>query len=275
MHSLRRSPATIFSSVAFLGIGCLGSVGARAADTNLLTNPFYLSLGTFTVNSDTKVELDGEGQIGTPINFEKTFGDENATRIRLDGYWRFADRHKVRFMSFSSRVENTRTLDEEITWGDETFPIDASVTAENKFAIYEVAYEYAFMRREKFELTASAGLHWTSLTLKLTNNEGASSVSDEGSLDLPLPVFGLRGLWNPYGDFWIDGSAQVFSLSYDAYDGHLSDYRLAALWQPKKWLGVGLGYNVFKVDVDADKERFRGSLNWQYDGPQVFISGTF
>ena len=68
---------------------------------------------------------------------------------------------------------------------------------------------------------------------------------------------------------------QVFSLSFDEYDGRLTDYRLAALWQPLKWLGVGLGYNLFKVDLDVAKDSFNGSLEWQYDGPQLFLSGTF
>ena len=94
-------------------------------------------------------------------------------------------------------------------------------------------------------------------------------------METPLPVVGLRGLWNPGGDFWIEGSAQVFSLSFDEYDGRLSDYRLTALWQPRTWLGIGVGYDAFGLDVDVNKASFHGSVDWKYAGPQLFLSGSF
>ena len=64
-------------------------------------------------------------------------------------------------------------------------------------------------------------------------------------------------------------------MSIDEYDGSLQDYRVAVVWQPGKWLGVGLGYNQFNVDVDVEKERFDGSLDWTYRGPMLFYSATF
>jgi hypothetical protein len=71
-------------------------------------------------------------------------------------------------------------------------------------------------------------------------------------VDAPLPAIGFRGLWNPGGHFWIDASVQYFALSIGEYDGSLTDLRLAAVWQPKKWFGLGVGYNDFAVDVDVD-----------------------
>ena len=55
----------------------------------------------------------------------------------------------------------------------------------------------------------------------------------------------------------------------------MQDYRVGLTWQPKKWLGIGLGYNVFRVDVDVDRKNFKGSLDWQYDGPILSYSAMF
>jgi hypothetical protein len=244
-----------------------------AAEPNLLTQPFYVSLGTFFVNSDTKVRLDGEAGTGDLVDLEKTFGDKDETRFRIDAWWRFAEKHKLRAFWFDAKATTARTISEEIHWGDEVFPIGADVAFDRQFSIYELAYEYVFLRRPSLELAGSAGLHYTKFKTALsaeTVNE-----SDSANVDAPLPVFGLRGIWNPGGNFWIDGSAQLFSLSIDEYDGHLTDYRLAVLWQPKKWLGIGLGYNAFTIDVDVDKESFRGSMEWTYEGPQAFLSASF
>jgi hypothetical protein len=253
--------------------GLLASRALPAAEPNLLTQPFYVSLGTFVVNSDTKVRLDGEAGTGDRVDLEHTFGDDTSTRFRIDAYWRFAEKHKLRALWFDSSTSRSRVIDEEISWGDETFPVGADVRFDLDFSIYELAYEYAFLRRQNFEIAGSAGLHYTKFKAALSAE--TANESDSANVDAPLPVFGLRGIWNPGGDFWIDGSAQIFALSIDEYDGHLTDYRLAALWQPKKWLGVGIGYNAFTVEVDVDKDSFRGSMEWTYKGPQAFVSASF
>jgi hypothetical protein len=82
-------------------------------------------------------------------------------------------------------------------------------------------------------------------------------------------------LWRLPYDLWIDASGQFFALSIDDYDGSLRDYKLVLTWQPKRWLGVGIGYDRFAVDVDVDKDRFRGSLDWTYSGPMLFYSAAF
>ena len=107
------------------------------------------------------------------------------------------------------------------------------------------------------------------------NNTATIDYENESSVDLPLPVFGISGLWRLPQNFWIQASAQYFALSIDEYDGTVQDYRVLLNWQPSKWLGVGLGYDMFKIDVDVEKDKFNGSLDWKYDGPMLFYSISF
>jgi hypothetical protein len=267
---------------AFLGTLALAPLAAVAGEApDLLTDAFYVSLGTYTIETDTEVSLNGSSSAGTRVDWESTFGAGDVTRFRVDGQWRFADRHKVRFMWFDSSRENTRTLEEEIVWGDETFPVNARTRAEFSFAIYELAYEYAFLRRENYEVTGSFGLHYTELELELSARAESSGgtldadISDSGDVGAPLPVVGLRGLWSLPYDLWIDAQAQYFAVDIDDIDGSLTDLRLMVNWQPKSWLGLGIGYNQFTVDVDIEKNSFDGSLDWTYEGPMIFLSGSF
>jgi hypothetical protein len=262
----------------------LGSPAAMADEApNLLTDPFNLAIGTFILSSDIEARLDGESGRGTTVDWERTLGDDaDQTQFRIDGFWRFADRHKVRMLWFSNTTSNKRTLDEEIDWGDATYPVDAEIKSEFSFDIYELAYEYAFLRRDNYELSGTIGLHWATLSAELKGEASfvggepvSGTVRSEGSVDLPLPVIGLRGLWSLSHGFWIDASAQFFALSIDEYDGSLQDYRVAVLWQPKRWLGVGVGYNQFSVDVDVEQDRFEGNIDWTYKGPILFYSASF
>jgi len=267
---------------ALLAALALGPMAAGAEDApDLLTSPFYVALGTYIVETDTDVTLNGSAGEGTRVDWENTFGSGEVTRFRLDGQWRFADRHKARFMWFDSSRDNSRTLEEEIDWGDETFPVSARTRAEFSFAVYELAYEYAFLRRDNYEVSGSFGLHYTELELTLSAKAETSGgaleadIKESGDVGAPLPVIGLRGLWALPYDLWIDAQAQYFALSIDEYDGSLTDLRLMLNWQPKTWLGIGIGYNQFSVDVDVEKNSFDGSLDWTYEGPMLFYSASF
>lgn len=280
-----RSRVGAIGAIATLAAGLLLGSAALADDTDpsLLNDPFYLSLGTFVLNSDTEVRFDGDTGRGTPIDWEKTFGGGDLTRFRIDGHWRFGDtgRHKARFMWFNASRSASRTIQEDIEFGGDLYPVNAKVSSDFSFDIYELAYEYAFLKRDTYEVDGTIGLHLASLGMglkaKAADSGGAliADVKREGTVDAPLPVIGLRGIWQLPHHFWIDAGAQFFSLSIDQYDGSLQDYRVMVNWQPKKWLGFGLGYNQFNVDVDVDGDKFNGNLNWKYNGPMLSYSAVF
>jgi hypothetical protein len=249
---------------------------------SVLTDTFNIALGTFIVNTDTTLRLDGEaGEQGRDIDWERNFGEGDAYRFRLDSYWRFAERHKVRTLVFSSSRSGSRTFEEDITWGGETFPASATIDGEFRFSIYELAYEYAFMRRESFELAASFGVHYTdykaTLGATVTATGGAADrrIEERGSIGAPLPVVGLRGTWLLSQTFSIDASGQFFALTYGDIDGDLQNYRVLLNWQPSRWVGVGIGYDHFSFDVDVDSSNFRGKMDWTYHGPMIFYSASF
>ena len=100
-------------------------------------------------------------------------------------------------------------------------------------------------------------------------------ITESGDVGAPMQVIGLRELWALPKDFWLDLSAQYFALEIDEYDGSLVNLRAIVLWQPRQWLGIGLGYDRFAVDLNVTKDRFDGSLDWTYQGPMIFYSAGF
>jgi len=253
---------------------------AQAEEVNLITGKGQLSLGSFINNSTTKIRLDGDlGTEGTTIDWGQQFGDADVTRFRLDGVWRFSDKHHLRILYTDYSREKTAVLDEDINWGDDTLLTGATARGLLEFSIYEAAYEYALRHSDRTELALTAGLHYTTFAATLTADAdtggggGASGrVGSKASVGAPLPVFGGRGLWRLGRSFYIDAQFQWFALSIDAYDGSITNYRADVIWQPRKWVGIGLGYDYFNVNVDVDKSRFNGSLDWTYQGPQIFFN---
>ena len=176
---------------------------------------------------------------------------------------------------------HARRTKEEITWQGDVIPVDAVATGEFGFEIFEAAYEYAFIKSQDFELTGSLGLHYTRLEASLTAEIDASG--EQGMLDLggraavnaPLPVIGARTLWRFYDNLYLDFLGQAFYLSIDDFDGTILNARAAVTWQPKALLGLGFGYDWFRVDVDVGRSNFDGSMDWTYSGPQVFFNVSF
>ena len=252
-------------------------------EPDVLSDPFVITLGGFLVDTDTQVRVDGESGQGTPLDWENTFGGGDVNRFRVDGHWRFgdSDRHKMRFMWFNSTRSKSRTIDEEIEWNDAVYPVNAKVDSKISFDVYELAYEYALWHRDTWEVNVSGGLHYTKLAFELRAKAAESNgtllfdVNRESDLKAPLPVIGLRGLWQLPADFYIDASAQYFALSIDEYDGSVTDLKLNVTWQPKPWLGIGLGYNQFNIDVGVNTSNFDGNLDWGYSGPMLFYSASF
>jgi hypothetical protein len=280
----RRSLAGIGTAWA-CSAALLAAAPAAFADEapDLLTDSFQVAIGTFAISSEPEVQLNGEVSSGDKVDFDEKLGGGDEQRVRLDSHWRFGDtgRHKIKLIGFSMSRDRTSTIDEEFEWGGDIYPVNAEVKAEFKFSVIEAAYEYAFLQRDNYELNASIGLHYTSMDASL-KAEAASSggtltadIDNSASVDAPLPVIGLRGMWNLSHNFWLDATAQFFALSIDDYDGNLQDYRLLLTWQPKKWAGVGVGYSRFSVDVDVDKTDFNGSLDWTYSGPIIYYSASF
>ena len=260
----------------------IGTARAESEEANLFENTFYVSLGTFIVGTDTRVQVNGQAAVGDEIDLEKTFGVSDKQRFRIDGYWRFADRHKVRFLWFERSAQASRVLEDGIEFDGTIFPASTRVKLTNDFAVYELAYEYVVLQRPNFELSGSFGLHYAEFSAELDGKASPigggtveATLRGTASLDAPLPVIGLRGLWHVGRNWWLDASAQFFALEIDSYSGNLQDYRAAISWQPKPYAGVGFGYNAFRVNVDLDTSDFRGSLDWAYYGPQVFFTASF
>jgi hypothetical protein len=219
-------PISTVAGFACLAAITLGSASVVRADEapNMLTDPFHIALGTFIVNSEPSIQLNGETSRGDNVNFDEALGGGDASRFRLDADWRFGDskRHKVRALAFAMNRERTEAIDEEINWGDVTYPVNAKVDAKFEFSVIELAYEYAFWQRDNYEVNGSIGLHYTSLEASLkassTTTGQTLNLSNEASVDAPLPVIGLRGIWKLPHNFFIDAQGQFFALSIDEYD---------------------------------------------------------
>jgi hypothetical protein len=288
------------SLIAALASASIDAQTSPAAEVNttaedwpsqaLLNDRFIVTAGAFVVSSRTNGSLSGSANTSNEnIDFDKQFGtDTYQTRWSADVLWRMTARQYLRFSYFDNDVQRTRTLDQDLPWGDYTFLAGGSVSAEVKMRVYEVDYEFAFLRRPTYSVLAVAGIHVDDLTLTLSGNasltvdtptgpveQAASFTSRSGSLSSPLPVFGLQGNWAVSPHVYLDATAKLFGLSYEGINGNWSELHVGATWMFNDHFGIGAGYERYAQHLDLNKLSFNGRLNFGYQGLLLFVKGAF
>lgn len=258
---------------------------AAAQDASLLERRLQLSAGGFLLQTDVKARLNGAASRSTDVDFDESLGlGDDATRVRLDALWRMTPTHRLRLLYFDNENAARSTLEQDIRWGDTLYRAGATLDARYEFAIYELAYEYAFVHTPDAEIAATIGVHYLDLSLRLA---GSASTLDangsvvasqfqsvDSSVPAPLPVLGLRGMWRVAPRTYIDGLAQFFKVSGDI-DGRIYDLRAGATYMFTPHVGAGLGYNVFEVRADVGTSDFRGRLQMGYSGLVLYVTGAF
>jgi hypothetical protein len=202
--------------------------------------------------------------------------------------WRITPRHHLRFSYFDNVLQHAQTIDHALAWGDYTFSAGGEVSAEVKSRVYELDYEFAFLRRANYEIIAVAGIHLDDLAFKLAGNasltvdtptgpveQPATFTTSTNSVPAPLPVLGVRAEWAISPHIYLDAAGQVFSLSYQGISGNWSDLRAGATWMFSDHFGLGLGYDRFALHVDLSKAGFTGRLSLGYQGLLLYVKGGF
>lgn len=242
-----------------------------------LNDTLALELGTFAVNTNTTVRLDGSSGRGTPVDLEHELGLQNTTSFRVDGYWRFAQHHKIRLMYFQEGKSAEKVIDQEIVFGNVTYPVNTDLSAEVKTHVFEVAYEYAFLRGSNYELSGSIGLHNLTFNTALTalGNTVNQEKSQRATVNGPLPVIGVHYVYQFNSQLDADALFQFFALRFDQYSGNLQDYNLSLIYMPWKNFGVGAGWNEFVTNLDVSANGFNGNLRWRYGGLRLFLRVSY
>jgi hypothetical protein len=236
---------------------------------------FSISPGVFLTNRDSKTRLDGQiPNSGTPVDLENDLGfDKSDTVFRLDGVFRFNEKHRIDFSAFDLSRSASKQIQKDIEWNGELFPIDTVVDASLDLNIYKVAYTWSFLRRDKGYIGATAGLYVADVGTSLA----AESIgrSSSGGVTAPLPVFGLRGQYDLAEKWSLRGSAEIFAIEYGDYSGSLYDVYAGLDYQLLERMAVGLGINSVKLNVGISKGNFDGDLDWRYDGGLLFLKFDF
>jgi hypothetical protein len=138
-----------------------GPVGAQDRyDDHELTDRFYVTVGGYsqsdlrtTIRIDAK-SPDGAISAGTVIALESLFDvDDQVTTGRLDGWYRFNDRHRIGWTYWRTSREGLSTYNgnESIEIGDVVVDPGDTIKTDDKSQLLAVNWSYSFLNPRKYE----------------------------------------------------------------------------------------------------------------------------
>jgi len=269
--------------LAAVGLACVLPVEAARAqaapreeipDHPALSDQFVFNLGVFNARTSNQVGLAPPGGgAGVVIDMENALGLDERRVIALGGfYWRMSERWRLEMEYFRLHREGSRTLDTQINWGNQVFPIGTTVNSSSTIHDTRVTAGYSFFKRTDKELGAGFGLHVMGVNASI---EAAGVGSDTGAVTAPLPVVNFYGTFALTSQWAVRMHMDWLSLSYSQYQGDVRSMAFDLLYQPFRHVGFGVGMRSLVLDLTIDDPKWRGRARSTFSGPAAFMTVSF
>jgi hypothetical protein len=247
---------------------------ASTPQHRLLNDRFRVSLGGFRAESTTEARLStASGGTGVDINFEDMLGLE---KIKLIGeasvYWRFAERWRVDLGYFSLNRNGTRTLEQDVNWGGNTYPIGTTVNSDYKLSDLRAAVGYSFFRRPDKELGVGFGLHRAGIAASL---DAANVGATNQSVTAPLPFISIYGNFALTDTWALALRSDWLALSYDKYSGGIRATAIDFVYQPFTHWAFGFGVHTLTIRLDVNNPSSQLQTRVVFQGPAAFASFSY
>ncbi len=218
---------------------------------------------------------------GTDIDMEDVFGlPKHSVLPAFQLGWRANDDwvFNAEYYQLGRRAETS--LDRDVTVGETTYPVSASVRAGFDSDIYRFTAGALLFQRERLELGVALGFHGTDFHVFVEGDaqvgEAATEVRRETrSIFAPLPTIGAFGQWEPAQRLTIGGRVDWLSLTISDYSGRLINTEASASYRIQKHIDVGLLYRYVDYKLKVDKDNWNGRVSYQFSGPAVFLRAGF
>jgi hypothetical protein len=266
----RSGRAAVAVAVAALASLPATTLAADAADDD----KFSLSVGAFFVNrTDGQIRVDrsvGLATIGTSLDWQRDLGgDTSMTVPRIDGYFRFAPKHRIDFSYYKIDRGGEIVTQRGIDFGDVSYPVGTAINSELITETIKLAYTYSFYRAPEIEASLSVGAHVTRIQAKI--DSPGLGISEAESVTAPLPVFGFRLDYGMTPKWWWRSKYELFFLdSVEGFRGTYSDFTLALEHKTFEHLGFGIGISRNSLNVDVSKDSTSGAFSSALSGFMLY-----
>jgi hypothetical protein len=246
-----------------------------------------LRLGGFVAGFDSTLGFGlGGGAAGIEINAEDLLGMESSlTVFRADGLYRFGEtrRHRLDLTYASYERSANKVLTDQIEIDGEILAPGTAIESVFDFDLYRLSYTYSIFMDERVNIGVGLGVYVAPVTYGVDiTTPGDTRELEIRDVTLPLPAFALRGDLKLTPKVSLYGEMDLLYLELGGFAGALMDLRIGGEYQFTEHFGLGLGYNFFNLDVEAEGSAsdyptvdFFGAINVRFTGLLLYAKVSF
>lgn len=187
--------------------------------------------------------------IGTTVDFTNTLGGDTSTdAFRVDGLYRFNDRHAVGFSWYRVGLSGEKSLNQDILINDQTIGAGATTQTGLSFNTYRLLYNYSFYRNDKVELGLSPGLYVMKTNFNFAGQGSINGTAGSGTVineqvTLPLPSIGFLANYNITPKLQAQTRFDFFYLSIGQYTGSMFEFYAGLEYRLHQHFAMGAAYD--------------------------------
>lgn len=246
-----------------------------------IRDQFIVRLGFYFPNHNTFARLQPSGLPEIPgfdLETDTAFPD-STTDFRAEVGFKLGRRHKLRVGYVDMNRDTSTTLDAEIEWGDETFPVSAEINGTWDTRVLKFDYRYALIKSDRVDFGLGLGV----FLMRISSGFGLAGqeeiVAEDVRKSAPLPMLGGDIEWLLADRWLLRGGAQYLGISIDdTVDGSWLEARASIEFNASRNFGLGAGWLLADIDVAAQFAEARFSeleYSYKFNGPTIYAFANF
>jgi len=215
--------------------------------------------------------------LGAAVDFTNTLGGRSSTdAFRLDGLYRFNERHAVGLSWYRVGLSGTKSLTQDIQVGDNAVSAGAATQTGLSFNIYRLLYNYSFYRSEKAELAFSPGLYIMKTNFNFAAQGMINGITRNSALvneqvTLPLPSVGLVANYDITKKLQFQSRFDFFYLSVNSYSGSMFEFYGGLEYRLFKHFAMGAAYDRLIAGLRGDGDK-GFTVNFSYNLAYIYAT---
>jgi hypothetical protein len=242
-----------------------------------ITDKFSVQMGLFMPSKNLKLSVDGAvAGVNQEFDCEAATGFEDDDEVfMLEGKWRFGEKWSFRAQYYETNKSSRAVLEEDVYWRNNIIAAGSSVTAGSEFSLVRTFFGRSFDNRANVDTGIGFGLHW--LEIGAFINPDVNTIGDLSAAKVsgPLPNFGAWYYYSPSPKWFLGGRLDWLDAKVDKYDGGITNVSAGVNYQLFQNVGIGAKYQLFRLNVNIDEDKWNGSVKLDYKGPFIYLSGNW
>jgi len=183
------------------------------------------------------------------LDLDDDLGMDSESYPMVEIFAGFGDHHLI-FTYYKADYSGSERINQEIKFGDSTYPAGTNVDSELEYKVMDFAYQWDAIDLENILAGTSLGLVGKVKYLDITSAkvEGGGE-SEEVDIAGPIPMVGANLHIGILADI-IEARFQVTGIGYSG--NSVVEFLGDISYTPFPFVGIHAGYRSFAVDVDVD-----------------------